>query len=55
MDLQEELVPRKELEEVPKCQTEDPIQERATGGLSEVEQDKRSYCRSRRRMSGDIK
>ena len=43
----------KELEEVPRCQTEDPMQEGVTHGLLEVEQAKRSYYRSRRRMSGD--
>jgi len=48
-------VPRKELEEVPRCQTEDRMQEGVAHGLSKVEQAKRSYYRSRRRMSGDSK
>ena len=47
-------MPRKELEEVSRCQTEDPMQEGATLGLSKVEQAKRSYYRSHRCMSEDI-
>ena len=46
-------MPRKELEEVPRCQTEDPMQEEATRGLSKEEQDKRSYYSSRRHTSED--
>ena len=44
-------MPRKELEEVPRCQTEDPMQEEAARGLSEEEHAKRSYNSSRRRTS----
>ena len=40
-----------ELKEVPRCQTEDPMQEKVARGLSKEEHAKRSYCRSRRRMS----
>ena len=47
-------MPRKEVEEVSRCQTEDPMQEGAACGLSEVELAKRSYYKSRRHMSGDI-
>jgi len=46
-------VPQKEQEEVPKWQTEDPIQEGAVSSHSEVELAKRPYCRYRRHKSGD--
>jgi len=40
-------VSQKELEEVSRCQREDPMQEGATRSLSKMEQAKRSYERSR--------
>jgi len=46
-------VPQKELEEISRCQTEDPMQEGAARGLSKVEQAKRSYYKFCRRMPGD--
>ena len=51
LDLQEKLVPRKELEEVPRGQMEDSMQEEATRGLSEEKQAKCSYYSSHRRTS----
>ena len=44
-------MPRKELEEVPSVQMEDPMQEETVCGLSEEEQAKHSYYRSRQRTS----
>ena len=44
-------MPRKELEEVPRDQMEDSMQEVAERELSEEEQIKRSYYRSHRRTS----
>ena len=44
-------MPQKELKEVPRCQTEDLMQEEDARGLSEEEQAKPFYCSSRRHTS----